>query len=1083
MKAMNGFNGCIFSYGQTGSGKTWSMMGCPEDPGITKRCVDDIFLHIELEKKRNAEIQFTLKVSYLEVYNEEINDLLNDDQIKGRNLRITSDDPNKGGVQIGGLTERECDNANDILGVIEQGEKNRSYGATEMNANSSRSHTLYRLYIESSEEVEVDAGGPGEFKAVGAKASGGPATKPVVKVSYLNLVDLAGSERQKSTGAKGSQLKEGANINKSLLTLGSVIQKLGEASKAEQSGAKPSKKGNFIPYRDSKLTRILKQSLGGNSVTSILCAMTAAPMYHEETVSTLKFGQLCKAIKNKPKSNSTVDDKILLRQYRTQIAQMREQLTGFEAQLKEARADTVEAQKKLEQAEADAKAAAEAAKVDDAARVRLEQEQEKVARQKARADDLEIKMKQEIDKARKESEAQFNQRLNSEKKKLEDTEQDMIERMEQNDEEVYKCKEKEEKLATREEHLNDMEHRLKVMANKQEQEQAELTKRFNTLDEMHSELMQVRYEVKKQFKEWDMMKSGLKHEERKQWSMQIDLDNRKVEMDEIESKIVAERREMKKERDAIQSNLNDAKNKNLEADKRQKQLGSDEQNLKNEKEELEARTKVLESLSFDITARDAAAERADADLKRREEALKISTEKYESNASALQVQQKYVHDQQEKQAIREKRVAKSEQETDKLRRETEKRANRLKAQEENLAKDKEVLEALREKLEASESLIQEQQKKLELKESELFEREEKASDMEHRYKDVMRLEEELMVKRATVKTEEDEFLRIKATVINGKNARELKHVTELLDETSAQCRRVQDEKASVLRERNKLEDEVENLQSELDRWKREAEQSGQLTDYVPRMLHGMDARDNTDDINEESTQLQKHLFQNISQTESLLRFTLMAHDRKPVASRYDVDEVIRSMSEKALPSSNISSDILSDIRHVLKGIEEGVVVNSEVNRLPIHRLKRFVSQFSSNQPSPSFNKTSENDNSMESAQILAGNRLRQRRNQDINAGHNGTPKRAVGANAPPPVPSSSPSPSRLSRTERKPTPLARSTASMTKPKSTNRSAELGVSRPRGGYSNVPVAKVSLDLSEFSASGRKSTGRSRQAGKA
>ena len=119
--------------------------------------------------------------------------------------------------------------------------------ATEMNANSSRSHTLYRLYIESSEEVEVDAGGPGEFKAVGAKASGGPATKPVVKVSYLNLVDLAGSERQKSTGAKGSQLKEGANINKSLLTLGSVIQKLGEASKAEQSGAKPSKKGNFIP--------------------------------------------------------------------------------------------------------------------------------------------------------------------------------------------------------------------------------------------------------------------------------------------------------------------------------------------------------------------------------------------------------------------------------------------------------------------------------------------------------------------------------------------------------------------------------------------------------------------------------------------------------------------------------------------------------------------------------------------------------------------------------------------------------------------------------------------------------------------
>ena len=272
-KAMNGFNGCIFSYGQTGSGKTWSMMGCPEDPGITKRCVDDIFIHIAREKTRNSEIQFTLRVSYLEVYNEEINDLLNDDHEKGRNLRITSDDPNKGGVQIGGLTEKECDNATDILGVIEQGEKNRSYGATEMNANSSRSHTLYRLFIESSEEVEVDAAGASEFRSVAASKGGGPTTKPVIKTSYLNLVDLAGSERQKSTGAKGSQLKEGANINKSLLTLGSVIQKLGEQSKAAESGAKPSKKGNFIPYRDSKLTRILKQSLGGNSVTSILCAM------------------------------------------------------------------------------------------------------------------------------------------------------------------------------------------------------------------------------------------------------------------------------------------------------------------------------------------------------------------------------------------------------------------------------------------------------------------------------------------------------------------------------------------------------------------------------------------------------------------------------------------------------------------------------------------------------------------------------------------------------------------------------------------------------------------------------------------
>ena len=134
-------------------------------------------------------------------------------------------------------------------------------------------------------------------------------------------MDLAGSERQKSTGAAGSQLKEGSNINKSLLALGAVISKLGESARKKSAA-----KGSFIPFRDSKLTRILKNSLGGNTLTSILCTVTVAPMHHDETVSTLKFGQLCKTIKNNAKKNEVVDEKTLLRQYRSKISELTQQL-------------------------------------------------------------------------------------------------------------------------------------------------------------------------------------------------------------------------------------------------------------------------------------------------------------------------------------------------------------------------------------------------------------------------------------------------------------------------------------------------------------------------------------------------------------------------------------------------------------------------------------------------------------------------------------------------------------------------------------------------------------------------------------
>ncbi|KAJ1409156.1 P-loop containing nucleoside triphosphate hydrolase protein, partial [Ochromonadaceae sp. CCMP2298] len=271
LKAMEGFNGTVFTYGQTGSGKTWTMRGCMSDPGMMILCIRDIMGWLT----SHPQIKYELRISYLEVYNEEINDLLGEPgNLASKNLKIVSEDSVRGAV-IGNLVEEVAQTPEDFMAILQRGESSRSYASTEMNNESSRSHTIYRVTI-LSHEIQED----------GTIAGGG-------KVAYLNLVDLAGSERQKSTKAEGKTLKEGSNINKSLLALG--------------AGGKPV----FIPYRDSKLTRILKQSLGGNTLTSMLCAATPAPMHREETVSTLKFGQLCKSIKNKVKSNDgAVDDKV-----------------------------------------------------------------------------------------------------------------------------------------------------------------------------------------------------------------------------------------------------------------------------------------------------------------------------------------------------------------------------------------------------------------------------------------------------------------------------------------------------------------------------------------------------------------------------------------------------------------------------------------------------------------------------------------------------------------------------------------------------------------------------------------------------
>ncbi len=319
LHAMDGFNATIFTYGQTGSGKTHSILGNDEDPGFIPRCIEDVFAYVD---DRAGDADFDIRVSYLEVYNEEINDLLTEGDA-GQNLRIVTEDPQKGAI-IENLQEVKVGSRPEVFQVIAKGEEQRSYGSTQMNATSSRSHTLFRLVIESRTTLTFEGGddlpddASSEFtKLTKQKSAAGGSTK----LSYLNLIDLAGSERQKSTGAAGSQLKEGSNINKSLLALGAVISKLGESAR---KGSRS--KGTFIPFRDSKLTRILKNSLGGNTLTSILCTVTAATMHHDETVSTLKFGQLCKTIKNNARKNEVIDEKTLLRQYRSKISELTHQL-------------------------------------------------------------------------------------------------------------------------------------------------------------------------------------------------------------------------------------------------------------------------------------------------------------------------------------------------------------------------------------------------------------------------------------------------------------------------------------------------------------------------------------------------------------------------------------------------------------------------------------------------------------------------------------------------------------------------------------------------------------------------------------
>ncbi|XP_031211753.1 chromosome-associated kinesin KIF4A-like [Mastomys coucha] len=267
-----GYNATVLAYGQTGSGKTYSMGGTysadqENEPtiGVIPRVIQLLFK--EMEEKGDSE--FTLRVSYLEIYNEEILDLLCSSREKASQIYIREDP--KAGIKTVGLTEKTVSVASDMVSCLEQGNNARTVAATAMNSQSSRSHAIFTVSIRQRKKTDKNS----SFH------------------SKLCLVDLAGSERQKKTKAEGDRLREGININRGLLCLGNVISALGDG-----------KKGSFVPYRDSKLTRLLQDSLGGNSHTLMIACVSPADSSLEETLNTLRYADRARKIKNKPVINT-----------------------------------------------------------------------------------------------------------------------------------------------------------------------------------------------------------------------------------------------------------------------------------------------------------------------------------------------------------------------------------------------------------------------------------------------------------------------------------------------------------------------------------------------------------------------------------------------------------------------------------------------------------------------------------------------------------------------------------------------------------------------------------------------------------
>lgn len=298
--AFQGYNNCIFAYGQTGSGKSYSMMGYGKEVGIIPNICQEMFRRIVDIQTHDLSTKCTVEVSYLEIYNERVRDLLNP-STKG-NLKVR-EHPSTG-PYVEDLAKLVVGSFQEIEHLMDEGNKARTVAATNMNETSSRSHAVFTLMLtqkKHDDDTNMD----------------------MEKVAKISLVDLAGSERATSTGATGARLKEGAEINRSLSTLGRVIAALADLS----TGSKKKKGTSQVPYRDSVLTWLLKDSLGGNSMTAMIAAISPADINYDETLSTLRYADSAKRIKNHAVINEDANAR-MIRELKEELALLRSKLGG-----------------------------------------------------------------------------------------------------------------------------------------------------------------------------------------------------------------------------------------------------------------------------------------------------------------------------------------------------------------------------------------------------------------------------------------------------------------------------------------------------------------------------------------------------------------------------------------------------------------------------------------------------------------------------------------------------------------------------------------------------------------------------------
>lgn len=326
-RVMEGYHGTVFAYGMTGTGKTFSMQGTASSPGVIPLAITDIFSYIRETPSR----EFLLRVSYLEIYNEKIHDLLsmsvNGGATGGPQDEIKLREDSKRGVYAFPLKEEIVQSPTQLLRVIARGDQARRTASTQFNARSSRSHAVVQIVVESRERSPANAGAGKR----GALLPGG------VRVSTLSLIDLAGSEKAAETKERRT---EGSHINKSLLTLGNVIAKLSDSK--SKDGKLADKEGKHLPYRDSKLTRLLQGALSGGSLVSILCTIqtgsagtaAAANTHATETLNTLKFAARAKnnIVSHAKRAEEALGAggeggaRVLLERYRLEIQELRSQL-------------------------------------------------------------------------------------------------------------------------------------------------------------------------------------------------------------------------------------------------------------------------------------------------------------------------------------------------------------------------------------------------------------------------------------------------------------------------------------------------------------------------------------------------------------------------------------------------------------------------------------------------------------------------------------------------------------------------------------------------------------------------------------